>query len=836
MTTSEVAEAIPLRERINPDSLGQVLVSLVNIFRPSDGWLAVGLLALNLMVVVWSVDNAKWAPTPNLVGLVGMAMVTGLLLARVRLSAMLILPVGLAIGLLVIVWQLTSDKELALAGSGELWERLGLWFEAARSGSINIDQMPFAFGLMVLTWLAGYAAAWIFVRYGNFWGVFVLGGAGLLSNLTYLPPNASVHLLFYLFTAFLLVARVQSVRRRNEWRRRNVGFDGHLGILSISDSFILAVIVLLAAFLIPDGGKFGPTNNIYESLRTPLTGFEDDFNRLFAGLPARRPLGYRIWGDVMAFQGTIRPATTQVLLVQSPVPLYWKARTYGTYTSKGWISEGTVQRPIDWVPTYSSPQPLLNRFEVSYSVTPNYATKNLFAGNKIVAADRNVRIETYDSPTYIIDLTSPAALQALPAELGEAAANLGELIGQRGATVTDEAVSVRLPEHYQLVEAFRESGLIRRVTLAGVLPQQPDVLSLQTTGKGVKAGSTYALTSSVPLTEPQELREAGTDYPTWIVDRYTQLPAELPQRVRDLGARWTAGHETPYDKAKTIEDNLRQIPYTTTVDPPAFNADGVDHFLFNLREGYSEYFASSMTVLLRSQGVPARLATGYTTGEMVQNESYLVRDSNAHAWVEVYFPSYGWIGFEPTSGETFPKPLPTGEEGLVPGLSEAGDPVRAEEECDSEFEFDECAEDLEDTGAADAIGASASLTARLMRVLVWLLSGLAVVVLAAGAVRFLWRRYMEASEDPQVVFRRLAFLGAMGSVGPVTYQTPLQYRGRLEAAFPDHRDQVDVIIGAYVRNFYGRKSLDEEERRQLTRAWLELRLPMLFRFLRRRNQ
>ena len=838
MTATGMAETVAIRQRISPEALGEGMLWLARLFRPSDGWLAVGLLTLNLMVVVWAVDDAEWAPTPNLVGVVVMAMATGLLLARVRLWGLLILPVGLAIGVLVIVWQLTSHEELALASSGELWERLGLWFDAARSGDINIDQIPFAFGLLAMTWLAGYLAAWVFVRYRNFWGVFVLGGTGLLSNLTFLPPNADKFLGFYLFTAFLLVARIQSVRRRNEWRRRNVGYDGHLGILSVSDSLLMAVVVLMIAFFaIPNGGKFGPTNDVYESLRSPLTAFEDDFNRLFAGLPARRPLGYRVWGDVMAFQGTIRPATTQVLMVDSPVPLYWKARTYSTYTSKGWISEDTVERPIDWVPAYSSPQPLLNRSEVSYSVTPNYNTRNLFAGNQIVAADRNVRIETYDSPTYVIDLTNPAALQRLPAKLSEAAAGLLEIINQRGPTVTERDVSVRLPEGFRLAEVFRESGVIRRVTLAGVLPRQPDVLSLQTTGRSVKAGTTYQLTSSVPLAGPRELRAAGTDYPIWIVDRYTQLPPDLPQRVRDLGARWTAGYGTAYDKANAIEDNLRQMPYTTIIDPPAFDADGVDHFLFILREGYSEYFASSMTVLLRSQGVPARLATGYTTGEKVEPESYLVRDSNAHAWVEVYFPRYGWIGFEPTPGETFPLPIPTGEEGLIAGEPEGGDPVLDEANCDPEVEIEDCAEEPDDTREdLDLSGGSGTFTTSLMRVIGWLLGGLAVVALSAGTVRFLWRRYMVPSEDPQVMFRRLAFLGAMGAVGPVPYQTPLQYRRRLEAVFPDYRDQVDVIIGAYVRNLYGRKSLDEEERRQLTQAWLVLRPPLLFRFLRRRNR
>ena len=104
--------------------------------------------------------------------------------------------------------------------------------------------------------------------------------------------------------------------------------------------------MLAVAFLLPVWGNWKPVTNAYESMRTPLIGLEDDFNRLFAGLPARRAIGFRVWDDVMAFQGTINPATTPVLHVDSPAPLYWKARTYGTYTSKGWISEDTEYRPL----------------------------------------------------------------------------------------------------------------------------------------------------------------------------------------------------------------------------------------------------------------------------------------------------------------------------------------------------------------------------------------------------------------------------------------------------------------------------------------------------------
>ena len=185
-TRSEPGGAALTAPGFSADSLGRGLLAVLRYLRPSDGWASVGLLAVNLIVVVWSVEQADWVPTPNLIFLILLAMLTGLVLARVPLWGLLILPVGVVIGLGVIVWQITSfeARGMELANAAELWERLNLWFVAAKTGNINIDREPFAFALMSATWLAGYLAGWVFFRYRNFWGVFVLGGAGLLSNLT----------------------------------------------------------------------------------------------------------------------------------------------------------------------------------------------------------------------------------------------------------------------------------------------------------------------------------------------------------------------------------------------------------------------------------------------------------------------------------------------------------------------------------------------------------------------------------------------------------------------------------------------------------------------------
>ena len=822
---------------VSVEPVFRAAVAVWHYARPGDGWATVFLLALNLTVVVWSVERADWVPTPNLVSLILLAMLTGLVLSRVPLWGIALLPFGLLIGFWVVSWQLTSfqGEGIELANMGELFDRLNLWFVAARTGSINIDRVPFAFALMCLTWMAGYFAAWVFFRHRNFWGVFVLGGAGLLSNLTYLPSEGSVYIGIYLLTALLLVARVQAVRRLREWRSRGFQADSHLGILSVSDSVVVTFLVLLVAFIfLPTGRPWQPAHEVYEYMRSPLVQYEEDFNRLFAGLPARKPLPYRIWGDVMAFQGTINPTTTPVLQVESPVAMYWKARSYGTYTPKGWISEDTVLQPTDWTPTHAAPQPYAKRFEVTHTLTPNYRTRNLFAGGQIISADRDVRVETYDSPVYGIDLSGPVQLGRNYPKLEVANVNLDRILRESGPSPGRSQLAQAVPPGFHLVDVTREGDLVQQVSLAEVLPEQPDTLSLRSAGKEFKQGETYEVTSSVSLATAEDLHLAGLDYPTWALAKYTALPPDMPQRVRDLGRELTADAETPYEKAKAIEDYLKTLPYSLSIQPPPYDADGVDYFLFEQKAGYSEYFASAMTVLLRTQGIPARMVTGYTVGNQVpEHEIYVVTDSHSHGWVEVFFPSYGWISFEPTPGATIPIAVqPVAAE--LPDLSGLSSLSSEIPFCEFEDE-----EDCEEDFLADnlpSLNQESTAIRLLLQFLPWIGGVLGAVAVILAMIWAFWRRYLTPSTDPEVVFRHLAFLARLNGLGPASYQTPFQYLERLYEELPDYHLQLSVIVSSYVSHYYGRKEATEEGAERLTQAWLEVRMPLLFHLLRRRAQ
>ena len=158
----------------------------------------------------------------------------------------------------------------------------------------------------------------------------------------------------------------------------------------------------------------------------------------------------------------------------------------------------------------------------------------------------------------------------------------------------------------------------------------------------------YEANSVLPTPPPAAVREAGSDYPPAMRETYLQLPA-LDPRIPELAKQITARDNTPYDKARSIEGYLRShYGYTLDLSGPP-QADPLAYFLFQKRAGHCEYFAAAMTVMLRSLGIPARYINGFQTGEYNDvGGDLVVRASDAHSWVEAYFPGFGWLTFDPT--------------------------------------------------------------------------------------------------------------------------------------------------------------------------------------------
>ena len=182
---------------------------------------------------------------------------------------------------------------------------------------------------------------------------------------------------------------------------------------------------------------------------------------------------------------------------------------------------------------------------------------------------------------------------------------------------------------------------------------------------------TYTVYSDTrPATEEALRADNSRHYPAEVRQRYLQLPEDRDRRIDELAAELARGAGAQLEIARRVEQHLRtaydyslDLERTTDDDPLA-------DFLFNFRKGHCEYFATAMTILLRARRVPARLVNGFQTGEYSEvSEAYTVRQSDAHSWVEVYFPEHGWVAFDPTP----PGGLNTYDDGLLGQLRRYGE-------------------------------------------------------------------------------------------------------------------------------------------------------------------
>ncbi|AZQ14810.1 transglutaminaseTgpA domain-containing protein [Halorubrum sp. PV6] len=212
----------------------------------------------------------------------------------------------------------------------------------------------------------------------------------------------------------------------------------------------------------------------------------------------------------------------------------------------------------------------------------------------------------------------------------------GDATRERYRVTAVESMSI-VPSFYQPVAVSGLDSVVRH-----------DEGSFERTSR-MDAGTQFTVTSDVPEWTYAELSGAGDDYDEDLVTRYGTARAETPDRVHGLTDEITAGQSTPYGKAVAIEHWLKnERAYTLTPPEPGENV--VDEFLFNLEGGYCEYFATAMTEMLRTQGIPARYVTGYARGQVDGNVEEVTFD-RAHAWVEVYIEGVGWVTFDPTPPE-----------------------------------------------------------------------------------------------------------------------------------------------------------------------------------------
>ena len=333
----------------------------------------------------------------------------------------------------------------------------------------------------------------------------------------------------------------------------------------------------------------------------------------------------------------------------------------------------------------------------------------------------------------------------------------------------------------------------------------------------LRKGQQYTVVSAASVATEAQLRGAGVAYPPGL-ERYLQLPPELPARVRRAAAEVAAGAPTPYDQAVAIERYLRGLSYETRLEPPPSDRDWVDYTLFDAQAGYSDYLSTSMMVMLRTLGVPARVASGFAPGSYDEQEAaYIVYESEAHSWVEVFFPAYGWITFDPSVIRPLPFRAP--EEGSIPidgfgdlegMLGEGGDPFYEDPFLEGFGDFPQPGlPDRRDTAWIVALGFVAAFGAGL---------GLAYL-----AILGMIRRGLRGLPWHVQWYAQLRRLAGWAGLGGRASQTPHEYAGWLEERFPTSRSLVRPITDVYVEGRYSGREPGPERLAMAASAWEQAR-------------
>jgi transglutaminase-like putative cysteine protease len=377
----------------------------------------------------------------------------------------------------------------------------------------------------------------------------------------------------------------------------------------------------------------------------------------------------------------------------------------------------------------------------------------------------------------------------------------------------DQTVQVLEPRGNYLVGAaqpFRFNRPVNAQAYADAPGGGVDLVSA-TSIRPLRPGSSYAVASDVSDASAADLRSANQSYPAEVRQRYLSLPP-IPERVHQLALQLTTPEQDPYDKAVAVESYLRSMPYTLDLPPPPSNRDAVDYFLFDAKTGYCDYFASSMAVMLRSVGVPARVVSGYATGERQDDGTFLVKDSNSHSWTEVYLPPYGWIPFEPsgswprfergqgnTSAST-PTPIPTPR--TQPIGSQAQTLVTPTP----------TPTPTPPGRSAEVLQPIQTKTPVNLRPFLPLLFVLGLLMLVLLILWYLWNRGLRGLPPAAVAYAKMTRLSGWLGFGPRPAETPVEFGQSLAASIPDVESSIRRIADAYGQYRFGRRTDQQGER------------------------
>jgi transglutaminase-like putative cysteine protease len=563
------------------------------------------LLLIALLSVSWRLEATDWIPSLERIGwLIIAGYLLGVLLGVSNFKFPIVLLFTIVYTIVGVSWQAFSLVEGKALIFREVmirfYDRLSISFYAFINNLPVDDPILFYVSLGILIWFTSVFAAYFFIRKKTPW-VALVACAIFILLIEYFPPyseHPTRYLGILVFFSLVIVGRIWYLREQDRWIEKGYRIDSETSFNIFKSVTFGSLLVVLIAWNIPTvGSLFVPGSEARTNMSESWINLRSRISNMFASLEAPFFSATDFYEDTLDLGSNIPVGYESLFMVKVPNRDDQDLRFYWRGHSFDTYRRG------EWVNTLNDRQQTTGDFFDTGS--------DSYEGRKEI--DLEFTLKANFSKTFYLPL--------VPKEINKSAMLIGvENLGQPDFDV---------------------------MSVQTILPLQKE---------DVYKATVYASQPTIT-----QLRSAGTKYPDWVLDTYLQLPEDFSPRIQDLASEIVVNAKTPYDQAYAITRYLRmEIMYEPLLVLPPQTVDPIEWMLFDSKIGFCNYYATAEVLMLRSIGVPARLAAGYAQGEAVGQDYYNIRVRDSHAWPEVYFPGVGWVEFEPTSAQPV-RDLPLGE-------------------------------------------------------------------------------------------------------------------------------------------------------------------------------
>ncbi len=741
---------------------------------PAEGWSSLLLLVLMCALVGWAIDEAHWVlgdqtNTDFLPWAGALGALWGFTAAKLGRGRLVAHGLGALLATAFIVFaagsQLAPGEDLPtiirVVATG-VWRAVDDLLIVGRPTTTQVAHYLLVLGILV--WATGQFAGYAAFAHHRPLSAVVLPGTILVVNVSITILDQFAVLALFSLAALLFLVRFHVADEQRTWSRHRIADVGNAVGLSLRSGLAFVGVALVASLVLTAFASSAPLAGWWQGLDNRLVEFGTTLARFFPSGGPGTSFGSASFGATVTIEGEWTSDDTPVLLIRTDPQtprLKWRAVAYDRLTANQWSRSESVDVEVP-------------------------------AGDPLLDGSGELP-------------TEPVATQTLSYVVTGIAGDPGLLVAPGIPATVDRA---------------------SRVTLVG---------EEWFGGARVDGARSYAATADVPivtdgvddaLTE-NRLRAAGTDYPPRIRGIYLNIqPDTAGAQVKALLATILAANKprTPYDTARAIEtwlSDAEKFQYQTNVLDVDCGDLGVADCFAVTKVGYCQHFATTMVMMLRLQGIPARLVQGYLPAERDAGGTETIRKSAAHAWVEAFFPGYGWVDFDPTAGVGQPQAIPAGPviATPTPGPSGAGATPQP------------TGRDPREEPNGPTGGTTTPPRTPGIGPIIVVLIPLAIVMLVLGAY---WvRRRLARPVQPEIVYRTVAAMaGRLGHPRRPT-QTVYEYLGTLSDAVPTARPELQLVARSTVETTYGRRTLPPDRLAALGEAQRRLRFALLRLLVRR---